>query len=203
MIGRCRLLCAVALAAIVALPMTYAEDNTASQPSIVTAHGKGDLVKLTIVSGRASLNENDKQTDATPLDKLPREVAYVAAHFKNATFASNGRTLVVGLAVKGVKDGTTLAAFNWRSDCANNSQFTPDAPAALEAHLPKAELKSALIAWTQHRHNAKTAPVLNFNESRAAAGYSDFGEAQADPGSGTLANIDVQLNLKAVAVSAR
>lgn len=193
---------ALAMVAIAATslmpPAAYADDFNVpgvnaplAAPAAATVKVQGDLQLLTIVSGPAKLNE----LAATPLDKLPKEAAYVARNFKDATYASDGKTLVIGLRDgKGVKSGETIATFKLRSDCANNSQFTPQETVA-EA-VPREHLKAALVAWTQHRHDAKTAPILNFNVHRN--GYPDGPDADAK-----ITNYDVQLNLKTATVSQR
>lgn len=197
-----RLLMVFAIAAVCASPpmIAHADDDfTVPGANAPVVNAKGDLQVLTLVSGPAKLCLDKTCLTATPLDKLPKEVAYVAARFKGSTYASDGKTLVVGLPnLKDVKDGETIATFKLKSDCANNSQFTPQETVA-EA-IPREELKAALVAWTQHRHDAKTAPILNYNVSRAG---QIFGVPIGGAPQGAILNYDVQLNLNATTVSQR
>lgn len=137
-----------------------------------------ELKTLRIIAGRASLCDETRCFAAVTVDRLPQEVAFVATEFEDATFASDGNTLVVGIAVEGKKPGDVLAEIKWRSDCPNNSVFGTSPPALAENR--QTELREALVAWTRWRHDAKEAPLLRIVTSRTS--------------------FDVRLNLKLVSL---
>lgn len=163
---------ALALLTLIA-PRLYSDDaetvSPPAPPAATTAQNdasaeKTELKAIHLVTGTASLCNDTRCCMAVPIRDLPKEAAFIAAEFQDATFASDGKTLVVGLKVEGREDGEMLAKIGWQADCPNNSTFTAEQAPAI-AKEQREQLRNALFAWTKWRHRQQNAPLLKIVRS--------------------------------------
>lgn len=129
-------------------------------PATVKRDYKGPS-QLVVTSGAPKL---DKLVKLDQLDAESREIADILGGTDD-TVARVGDKLYVGISDgnKFARAGEVLATYTWRSNCSNNSGFTPNDEAL--THRAHKRAMDALVAWTAHRHTPKLATMKVVNYS--------------------------------------
>ena len=141
------------LAAMAAIMLAVATPLLAADGPVKAA--KPELKTVKIIAN-AELKES-----ALPGTDFKIVARAAAREFKHAKFGKDGPSLIVSIPIANVGKNKQIAVVRLRSDCPNNSQYevTPDPQIArLEGRL-----KTILLDWTRHRHNAMNARQLRIN----------------------------------------
>lgn len=155
------------------LPVGVQADESSAAPPPLQAEQavendaakKIELKTIRLINGTASLQVGDKTYAAAGVKTLPKDVAYVARQFPDASYASDGRTLVIGINERGQARNAVLAEIAWQSDCPDNSQYRARSEPAVLADATRRRLHESLVAWTRWRHDSLQAQLRRMRRS--------------------------------------
>ena len=166
-----------ACAMLLAIPRWGQADDTAAPPPLAEVETiaavdalailpvlKVELKTLRIVNGKASLCAKTRCYGAISLKRLAPDIAVVAREFPKATYATDGRTLVIGINERGKQANATLIEIAWQSDCPDNSQYQARIKPAQLAKVRRPQLRDALVAWTRDRHDTPQAALRRLRQ---------------------------------------